>query len=189
VSAIKVDGKRAYARVRAGESVELKPRAVTVSAFELLAVREGEFLEVDVRVECSSGTYIRALARDLGARLEVGGHLGSLRRTRVGPFQVADANEPADLDVAAALLPPASVASALFTSVSLDAQQSLDLSHGKRIRVAGLADGSPIAALAPDGTLLGLVAVAAGVARTLINFPADAVADEAAGAEQPEGTP
>ena len=87
VSAIKVDGKRSYARVRAGEDVELAAREVVVSRFEIDAFRQGEgVLDVDVTVECSSGTYVRALARDLGAALGVGGHLTALRRTRVGPF-------------------------------------------------------------------------------------------------------
>ena len=89
VSAVKVDGKRAYARVRAGETVELPPRPVEVSRFDLLGTRrEGEVAELDVMVECSSGTYVRALARDLGADLGVGGHLAALRRTRVGPFDL-----------------------------------------------------------------------------------------------------
>ena len=115
VSAIKVDGKRAYARVRAGESFELPARAVTVSAFELLEQRsEPGHLDLDVRVECSSGTYIRALARDLGAALGVGGHLVALRRTRIGPFGIADAAPLADLDPAARLIDPATVATALF---------------------------------------------------------------------------
>jgi tRNA pseudouridine55 synthase len=89
VSAVKVDGKRAYARVRAGEEVALAARPVEVSRFDLLATRrEGAVVELDVMVECSSGTYVRALARDLGADLGVGGHLGALRRTRVGPFDL-----------------------------------------------------------------------------------------------------
>jgi tRNA pseudouridine55 synthase len=89
VSAVKVDGKRAYARVRAGEEVTLAARPVEVSRFDLLATRrEGTVVELDVMVECSSGTYVRALARDLGAYLGVGGHLGALRRTRVGPFDL-----------------------------------------------------------------------------------------------------
>lgn len=97
VSAIKVDGKRAYARVRAGEEVVLQARAVTIAEFELLAARRlpdpatPVAIELDVRVVCSSGTYIRSLARDLGADLGVGGHLTALRRTRVGPFEVREA--------------------------------------------------------------------------------------------------
>lgn len=87
VSAIKVDGKRAYARMREGETVELAARPVTVSRFAVLARRdEGTFVDLDVEVDCSSGTYIRALARDLGIALGVGGHLTALRRTEVGPF-------------------------------------------------------------------------------------------------------
>src|SRR5699024_9401736 len=89
VSAIKVDGRRAYARARAGEEVELAARPVRISRFETIARRtEGPFLDVDASVTCSSGTYVRALARDLGASLRVGGHLTALRRTRVGPFSV-----------------------------------------------------------------------------------------------------
>jgi tRNA pseudouridine55 synthase len=101
VSAIKVDGKRAYALVRDGVEVQLKSRPVTVSEFEILDQRAAgttdgaDVLDLDVRVVCSSGTYIRALARDLGAALGVGGHLTALRRTRIGPFSVAEA---ADLD-------------------------------------------------------------------------------------------
>src|SRR5215218_7499090 len=89
VSAVKVAGKRAYQRVREGETVELAARRVTVSAFELLELRTGEgWLDLDVRVECSSGTYVRALARDLGVALGTGGHLTALRRTRIGEFDV-----------------------------------------------------------------------------------------------------
>lgn len=102
VSAIKVDGERAYARARAGEDVRLAARPVTVSRFDILARRnEGEFVDLDVEVDCSSGTYIRALARDLGAALGVGGHLTALRRTRVGPFTLEHARTLADLAVAA----------------------------------------------------------------------------------------
>ena len=89
VSAIKIDGKRAYARVRAGEDVQLEARPVRVSRFEVTARREdGEHLDLDAVIYCSSGTYVRALARDLGTALEVGGHLTALRRTAVGPFDV-----------------------------------------------------------------------------------------------------
>ncbi len=89
VSAIKVDGKRAYQLAREGQTVELKPRPVRIDRFDVLpCVRRdrAEFVDVDVGVDCSSGTYIRALARDVGAALGVGGHLTALRRTRVGRF-------------------------------------------------------------------------------------------------------
>jgi len=93
ISAIKVDGERAYALARAGQEVELAARPVTVSAFDVLDVhRVGSFLDLEVDVTCSSGTYIRALARDLGAGLGVGGHLTELRRTRVGPFGIEEAH-------------------------------------------------------------------------------------------------
>ena len=92
VSAIKVDGKRAYARVRAGEDVELKARPVTIHSLEVLDQRVvGDWLDVDIRVRCSSGTYIRAIARDVGAALHVGGHLTALRRTEVGGFPLTEA--------------------------------------------------------------------------------------------------
>ena len=178
VSAIKVDGKRAYARVRAGESFALRARAVTVSAFELLTQRgEPGHLDLEVRVECSSGTYIRALARDLGAALGVGGHLVALRRTRIGPFGIADAAPLADLDPAASLIDPAVVATTLFPALTLNAGQVIDLMHGKKIEVGRRGDAAetPIAALAPDGTLVGLVTVVDTTAKPLVNFPSDEV--------------
>jgi tRNA pseudouridine55 synthase len=175
VSAIKVDGKRAYAKVRAGEQVELKARNVTVSAFDVLGTREvlvgdARALDVDVRVACSSGTYVRALARDLGVALLTGGHLTALRRTRVGPFGQADAVELADLDVAPALIPPAVAASALFPVLQLTSVQATDLAHGKRVAVDA-ADAEVVAATAPDGALVGMAAVRGGTARTIVNFP------------------
>jgi tRNA pseudouridine55 synthase len=183
VSAIKVDGQRAYARVRAGETVELKPREVTVSAFEVLEIRHGDVLDVDVRVQCSTGTYVRALARDLGRALGVGGYLTALRRTRVGPFHVSEATLLDDLDVATSLLAPASVARTLFPVIELSPQHALDLSHGKRVDLAGQqrsADGDtttpgPVAAIAPDGWLVGLVAIEKGIAKSTINFPEEVV--------------
>ncbi len=175
VSAIKVDGKRAYDLVREGVEVELRARTVTISALEILDVRQvGEFTDLDVRVECSSGTYIRAIARDLGATLGVGGHLTALRRTRVGPFRVDGAPEIESLDVETALLHPADVASRLFPVLELDTQQAIDLSHGKRLTV-DLDDGGPVAAVTPTGRLAGLVAVTRGVAKPIVNFPTDEV--------------
>jgi tRNA pseudouridine55 synthase len=178
VSAIKVDGKRAYARVREGESFALPARAVTISTFELLEQRsEQGHLDLGVRVECSSGTYIRALARDLGAALGVGGHLVALRRTRIGPFGIADAAPLADLDPAVRLIDPAAVATALFPAMTLDAGQVTDLMHGKKIEVGPReeANQTPIAALAPDGRLVGLVTVFGTAAKPLVNFPSDEV--------------
>jgi len=176
VSAIKVDGKRAYARVRAGEDVELPARPVTVSEFELLSSTAADgFLDLEVRVVCSSGTYIRALARDLGVALGVGGHLTSLRRTRIGPFGIDDADLLDQLDVSRAMIGPADAASRLFARLDLDAQQAIDLGQGKRIDApADAEDGGPVAAVGPDGRLIGLVEYSSGRAKSIVNFPPDA---------------
>jgi len=182
VSAIKVDGRRAYALARAGEEVVLQSRTVVIAAFEILARRNvvGEelsarFVDLDVRVECSSGTYVRALARDLGARLGVGGHLTALRRTRIGPFTIQDAATLDAPDLPARLVAPTAIARSLFPVFELDGAQSLDLSHGKRITASDSPDGAPVAAVSPDGRLIGLVEVVAGVARPIVNFPSDEV--------------
>jgi tRNA pseudouridine55 synthase len=182
VSAIKVDGKRAYDRVRAGEEVELASRRVTISAFEVLAVRRtATAIDVDARIDCSSGTYIRALARDLGTALGIGGHLTALRRTRVGPFDVADA---VSLDTlaehgASLLASPAEVAARLFPVLEVDAAQARDLGHGKLLTLPGQPDAEPVAAVQrgtggehPD-RLVALLSVRAGRGRTLVGFPND----------------
>ena len=174
VSAIKVDGQRAYTLARAGETVELAARSVTISAFELLDSRGVDgFLDLDVRVECSSGTYIRALARDLGATLSVGGHLTALRRSRIGPFVVADAAELETMNVAESLLDPAVAAERLFPSYRLSEQEAIDLGHGKRLTIPGLDASGPVAAIEPDGRLAGLVELIGDVAKPLVNFPKD----------------
>lgn len=175
VSAIKVGGKRAYALAREGIDVELKSRAVTVSAFDVLDIRRQDgFIDVDVRVVCSSGTYIRALARDLGLALSVGGHLTALRRTRIGPFLISDASTIDELDVGTALLAPADVARRLFGALDLTDQEAIDLSHGKRLARELPADHSgPIAAIAPDGHLVGLVERRGTTLKSVVNFPAE----------------
>ena len=159
VSAIKVDGERAYARVRAGEEVDLPSREVTVSRFELVGeIRFTEdHIDLDVLVDCSSGTYIRALARDLGNDLGVGGHLTALRRSRVGEFEVANAfdfTEGADLNV----IPIAEAARGSLPSLEISEQAVIDLRHGKRILgdidvpTAALCGGELIAVLEPAGS-------------------------------------
>ena len=145
VSAIKVEGKRAYDLVRAGEQVELKAREVNIYSFEMLSVtRVSGFLDVQVRVECSSGTYIRALARDLGNLLGVGGHITALRRTKVGHFDVSDANSIEELSELR-LTELAAAAKQLFPVIELTESEVTDLIHGKRIsaksEVTGLAAG------------------------------------------------
>lgn len=179
-SAIKVDGRRAYDRARAGEHVELAARPVTIHAFELVATRrDGSVVDLDVRVACSSGTYIRALARDLGAALGVGGHLTALRRTRVGPFSVTDAvplPDPRTHPDATAPVPadPAEVAARLFPVVRLDAAQTRDLAHGKRVELDH-ADTDLAAALTPEGRLAALIELRRGRARVLLGLPTSEV--------------
>ncbi|MFC5501251.1 tRNA pseudouridine(55) synthase TruB [Lysinimonas soli] len=176
-SAIKVDGRRSYDRARSGEEVVLAARAVTISRFEVLDERrvpsgaDSEFHDLDVVIDCSSGTYVRALARDLGSALGVGGHLTRLRRTSVGPFLVADA---AALDGLGPddLRPPAAIARELFPAVTVDREQLVALSQGKRVAVSA-PDGEVLATIAPSGALAGLVSVHNGVARVLINFPTE----------------
>ncbi|HZY28965.1 MAG TPA: tRNA pseudouridine(55) synthase TruB [Jiangellaceae bacterium] len=157
VSAVKVGGVRSYARVRSGEQVELKARSVTVRRFAVVAVRrEAPFTDIDVEVECTTGTYIRALARDLGAALGVGGHLTALRRTRVGPYDLAAART---LDDLAADLDPISleqVAAAAFPRLDVDADTARQVAHGAPLPRTGLGPG-PVAVFGPDGTLLSLV--------------------------------
>lgn len=165
VSAIKVDGERAYARARAGEDVQLTARPVTVSRFDILARRDIDtgsttFVDLDVEVDCSSGTYIRALARDLGETLGVGGHLTALRRTRVGPFTLEHARtldqlaeDPTlnlDIDAAARLA---------FPHREITAQEAESLRDGRWLDPIGLrgvhaaltADGKAIALLEEKG--------------------------------------
>lgn len=179
VSAIKVDGRRAYALVRAGQEVQLASRKVTVSEFEVISVtttvdaEAHPVIDVAVRVVCSAGTYIRALARDLGFKLGVGGHLTALRRTRIGSFQVTDALEIDNVTTPPALLGPAAVARRVFPAIDLTLDQAIDLSHGKKLVLESEADtGGPIAAIGPEDRLVGLIAVKAGVSRVILNFPA-----------------
>lgn len=180
VSAIKVDGKRAYALVRDGVDVQLKSRPVTVAEFEVLSRTPATsstgaaVLDLAVRVVCSSGTYIRALARDLGRSLHAGGHLVALRRTRIGPFSVDDASDLGTVVVADSMLAPSQAASALFPTLHLNEEQAIDLGHGKRLALGDMPDATgPVAAIAPDDRLVGLVGVSSGTARILANFPAD----------------
>jgi tRNA pseudouridine55 synthase len=163
VSAIKIDGVRSYARVRSGDEVKLAARPITVFAFELLHIRRGpDLIDLDVRVVCSSGTYIRALARDLGEALGVGGHLTALRRTRVGPYTLAEAESLAELAALVEagepvpVLPIAAAADAAFPRYDADEEQAKAIAHGGPLPALGLGPG-PIAVFAPDGAFLALV--------------------------------
>lgn len=178
VSAIKVDGQRAYARVRAGEEVELAARPVVVHAFDVLATRAATVdgvgvLDVDVRVVVSSGTYVRALARDLGVALGTGGHLTALRRTRVGGFTLDQARTLDDLgrlpdDVPAETLPLADAARAVMPERALAPAEARALSYGQAIDAREGDQAGPVAAVAPDGSLVALVETRGGRARPVL---------------------
>lgn len=173
VSAIKVDGRRAYDRVRAGEDVVLAARDVRVSRFDVTAQRQeaAGLLDLDVVVDCSSGTYIRALARDLGAALGVGGHLTALRRTRVGPFEVTDAAALADLD-GVATLTPAQAAALILQPLPVTDQDARDLRHGKRLAgQAGRMEGTLAAAIDEGGVLVGIVEKRGADLKSAMNMP------------------
>jgi tRNA pseudouridine55 synthase len=150
VSAVKLGGKPAYARVRAGEQVDLPPRRVTIHALEVTGV---ELPDVEVSVHCSSGTYIRAIARDLGAALGVGGHLTFLRRTAVGPFTLDDAGTLDDLTEHLAMTPIADAARASFPARDLDEAQAAHVRVGRRL---DLALDATTALFAPGGEFLAL---------------------------------
>ncbi|NYI46834.1 tRNA pseudouridine55 synthase [Nocardioides aromaticivorans] len=165
VSAIKVDGKRAYALARAGEEVELKARRVTIHEIEADGFRgEDGFLDLDIRVRCSSGTYIRAIARDLGAALGVGGHLTALRRTAVGPFTLDGANT--DLDDLA-VTPLAVAARASFPALDLDDEQAQAVRYGRPLALP--IDGLT-GVFAPGGEFLALYQPNGGKARPAAVF-------------------
>ncbi len=164
VSAIRVDGKRSYARVRAGEDVTLAARPVTVHRFEVLDARhDGPYVDLDVEVEVSSGTFVRALARDLGSALGVGGHLTVLRRTQVGRFDLAGASTLEELESVAAagripLLGMADAARAQFPVHEVTPAEAVALGHGQRIASADPDGGAAVmAAIAPDGTLVAIL--------------------------------
>jgi tRNA pseudouridine55 synthase len=168
VSAIKVAGERAYARVRAGEDVELAARPVTVARFELLdARRSGDVIDLDVAVDVSSGTYVRALARDLGAGLGVGGHLTALRRTRVGEVTLADAATLEELEAAGArtrLIGLTEAATRTLPVLAIDPKAATALGYGQRIA----ADGVGPAIAVCDGEAIAIVERDAGAGRPTV---------------------
>lgn len=171
VSAIKVAGRRAYDLARAGEQVELTSRRVTVSRFDVRARRRGNgTIELDVVVDCTSGTYIRALARDLGRALGVGGHLTALRRTRIGAFDVAAAASVDDLSEDA-LLAPATAAAVVMGALAVGADEARDLRHGKRIDGGGRLTGPVAAAIDPDGRLIGVIEKRGTQLKSVMNMP------------------
>jgi len=171
VSAIKVDGVRSYAKVRSGEEVTLKARPVTVSAFDLDAVRvEGDVVDVDVRVVCSSGTYIRALARDIGADLGVGGHLTMLRRTRVGGFPLRLARTLEELETELHVIGLDDVARASFDTYDLQEREAADVRFGRALTGIDLGAPRAVALFDPAGEFLALYEQRGGVAKPVAVF-------------------
>jgi len=194
VSAIKVNGERAYKLTRAGAAPELQPRPVTVYEFTITrAARDGDFLDVEATVRCSSGTYIRALARDLGAALGTGGHLTALRRTSVGVYDISQARSLDQLTERFVLTPLPIAVSSAFPCVGLSQAQAVRLSHGAQLPLREITEeatatgagpaiaplaaarpGDPLAAFAPDGSLIALVTVESGRLRSLAVFTSTA---------------
>lgn len=172
VSAIKVDGRRAYDLAREGVSVELSSREVTVSRFEVVSRRDAEgIIDLDVIVDCASGTYIRALARDLGLSLGVGGHLTALRRTHIGPFAV-DAAASIDALAAAQGLAPAAAAALVLGRLDVTDEEARALRQGKRLADGGERfPGAKAAAVTPDGALIGVVERRGADAKAIMNMP------------------
>jgi tRNA pseudouridine55 synthase len=175
VSAVKVAGVRSYRVARSGRTAPLRPRGVTVRTFRIAAIRRGDaagaagVIDADVCVTCSSGTYIRALARDLGGALGVGGHLTALRRTRSGRYDVTAARTLDELAAAFTVLPLADAAAAEFPRRDVTDAEAERVAHGGTLPAIGLAPG-PAAVYGPDGGLLALVQETGGLARPLAVF-------------------
>lgn len=174
VSAVKIDGVRAYERIRRGEKVDIPARKVSISRFEVLDIRRdtdirrpGECIDVDVEVDCSAGTFIRALARDLGEALGVGGHLTSLRRTAAGVFTIAEALTIDQLENSPAV-PPMSLDEACircFDTREVTADQSRDLAQGKWLKPIGMR--GVYAAVSPNGRVAALLTESGDRAKTV----------------------
>ncbi|MET7540249.1 tRNA pseudouridine(55) synthase TruB [Streptomyces sp. NPDC005507] len=177
VSAIKINGVRSYKRAREGEEFEIPARPVTVSSFTVYDIRDAvaedgtPVLDLVVSVVCSSGTYIRALARDLGADLGVGGHLTALRRTRVGPYKLDSARTLDQLQEELTVMPVADAATAAFPRWDVDAKRAKLLLNGVRLEVPGEYAGvGPVAVFDPEGVFLALVEESKGKAKSLAVF-------------------
>ncbi|MGI5194482.1 tRNA pseudouridine(55) synthase TruB [Streptomyces sp. CA-288835] len=177
VSAIKIDGVRSYKRAREGEDFEIPARPVTVSSFSVYDVRGAvaedgtPVLDLVVSVVCSSGTYIRALARDLGAGLGVGGHLTALRRTRVGPYKLDSARTLDQLQEELTVMPLAEAAAAAFPRWDVDAKRARLLTNGVRLEIPEVYAGAgAVGVFDHEGRVLALVEEQKGKAKSLAVF-------------------
>jgi tRNA pseudouridine55 synthase len=176
ISAIKVGGQRAYKLTRDGQAPELAARPVTVHEFDVTALvrpsdADGDILDLEATVTCSSGTYVRALARDLGQALGTGGHLTKLRRTRSGDYRIEDARTLDELAGEFTVIPLAEAAAAAFPRLDLTEQEAGRVAHGGRLPAATLptAEG-PAAVFGPDGSLIALMQEEGGRTRPLAVF-------------------
>ncbi|GAA1016695.1 tRNA pseudouridine synthase B [Streptomyces sp. F-3] len=177
VSAIKINGVRSYKRARKGEEFDIPARPVTVSSFQVHDIRDAvaddgtPVLDLVVSVVCSSGTYIRALARDLGADLGVGGHLTALRRTRVGPYKLDAARTLEQLEREMTVMPIAEAAAAAFPRWDVDARRARLLTNGVRLDIPDeYAGAGPVAVFGPEGRFLALVEEQRGKTKSLAVF-------------------
>jgi tRNA pseudouridine55 synthase len=181
VSAVKVDGRRAYHRVRAGEDVRLAPRRVHIARIDLVGLRrstgsDATVVDVDIQMSCSSGTYVRALARDVGAALGVGGHLTALRRTRIGAFSVSQAHTLEALAADLTTVPVANAARSAFPVLDLTADLSADVRVGRALPLETLPGtcgdlaSQPLALFDPSGEFLALYEVRQGALRAAAVF-------------------
>ena len=170
VSAVKVGGVRSYARVRAGEDVELPARTVTVSTYSVTGFRRptDDLIDVDVSVTCSSGTYVRALARDLGEALGVGGHLTALRRTRIGGIDVSQAHTLDQLEANLAVFPLADAVRSAFPARIVTGDDAVGVRHGRPLALDG--EGGPTGVFDTEGEVLALMEPHGDALRVLVGF-------------------
>ena len=176
VSAIKVDGERAYAKVRSGDEVKLAARAVEITTLKIikpvgLTEQDGhKYFDIEAQIDCSSGTYVRALARDLGAALGVGGHLTALRRTRIGNYKIEQAQELEGLnEESLSVLDISIAAKQQFEIRNLSDQEVIDLRHGKRLKASG-EGAQPFAGIDADGKLVAMLTVSGKDVKSLVVF-------------------
>ena len=151
VSAIKIAGERAYDLVRQGKEVDIPAREVTIHSLEVNSIARGEFLDVEITVECSAGTYIRSIARDLGEALHVGGHLIALRRTEVAPFCEKDSQSIEECEIR----PLVSSISLIMPTRSIDLTEKSELSFGRALSKSDFE--GPGVAISPDGTVAAII--------------------------------
>jgi tRNA pseudouridine55 synthase len=189
VSAVKIAGERAYKRVRQGKNVEIPPRRVTIFKFSMQAARpHDEVIDVDVHVDCTAGTYVRALARDLGDALQVGGHLTRLRRTRSGRYSISEARPLSELERDLDVVDIGETAHANFATFTLTDEQTAAARNGRPLQVrldedlprpSGRRD--PVAVMSMTGEFIGLYEQHGPVAKAVAVFAPTSLAHSSEG--------